>query len=773
MTIHRNSRFSLIVLASVFAAVLVAGGLLWQAHSITDAAMHSQLFSMATGNKELVVNRLNLEIAKLEHTSRQVSRVLADTSIGSGLNWSAVRPLLAGLSGAFITTADGYLVLGTSANTNVLDQNYFRRAMQGLSTIERTKPRMNEEEQYIMSVPVHMHGAVIATLQLPYTLQALHDICAVLEGPGRVLIINDKGEPRLQAGYSRGRQSTPHMPPSGGESRAQNNPFQGEETTNFFRKLNNEGNAGAVAQLQAGIAANTPGQMDTHEGGTRIFSCYGPVHNVAGWYVVSSVNASAITASTMLARRIIYGVIAGLALFFLLLTLFLLRRKARRLAHLEDIAFTDHITGGRTFSKFALDFPRILEDQPNSPWYLVSFDIHNFKYINMVYGFATGDAILRTVYMRCQSLLRGSEALARTYNDHFVALLQDVSPERMEVFLQPTEIMDANINLRGGVYPIARQEEELPLMLDKANLALYQAKDGQSAAVEFYSREMDAAVHKNEHLQRDFLHALQRDLFLNYLQPKVNIHTRAVVGAEALARMQTEDGALLMPQAFLPLCEKTGLIIELDMTVLDNLLRYLRHAMDHGQRIVPLSLNVSLQHLGTPRFIERILDKLRQYQIPARLLELEFSETALRAKPQKLAQVAREIRSKGIRLALDNFGYAFGSLNVLCDVPLDTLKLAHAFHASAREDKRRELVLRKTLELARELDVDVIFQTVETAEELAYVKSIGGVLVQGEYFAPALPSDRFSTQLQDGTLCREAPNVEAHGVELVTPPAGS
>ena len=248
---------------------------------------------------------------------------------------------------------------------------------------------------------------------------------------------------------------------------------------------------------------------------------------------------------------------------------------------------------------------------------------------------------------------------------------------------------------------------------------------------------------------RRLLQALQNNEFVVYFQPKVSITDMRIAGAEALVRWNY-DGQVLPPVKFIPFCERTGLVIDIDFYVLEETCKKMREWMDAGMELVRISVNFSKYHFNEEGVAERIYSVISHYGVPPEYIEVEFTETAYLDKEELLESTVDKLRSYGIKSSIDDFGSGYSSLNLLQNMDFEVVKLDKSLLGKGVENDKAKKVISSIIHMAKELNMEVLAEGVETVEELKLLRSLRCDIVQGFFFDKPLPVEAFETRLRAG-----------------------
>jgi diguanylate cyclase len=385
---------------------------------------------------------------------------------------------------------------------------------------------------------------------------------------------------------------------------------------------------------------------------------------------------------------------------------------------------------------------------------LLLIDLDRFKEINDTFGHQYGDALLTQIGARLRSAMRESDTLARLGGDEFAVLLPDITDlsaatalaAKLRRSLETPFLVDGialDVEASVGVVLSGEHGMDPTLLLQRADIAMYVAK-ARKLGVFAYDPEVDLHSPAKLALLGELRRALERDELVLYYQPKVNISTGEVVGAEALVRWQHPERGLVFPDAFIPLAEQTGLIEPLTTYVLGTALTQARAWMDAGQPLM-VSVNLSARHLLDERLPRQVADLLAAHGIPANLLQLEVTESALITEPDRAQRLLGAIDALGVRLSIDDFGAGYTSIGELKNLPFTELKIDKSFIMNMGNDPSDALIVQSIVDLGHNLALTIVAEGVETSPALADLAGFGCDIAQGYYLSPPLPTAAFDT----------------------------
>ena len=390
----------------------------------------------------------------------------------------------------------------------------------------------------------------------------------------------------------------------------------------------------------------------------------------------------------------------------------------------------------------------ILQTQRHNPWVSVIFiDLDNFKTINDSLGHTAGDELLKIVAGRMVACVRSTDTVVRLGGDEFVIVLVDL-PAR------PDEISESLDRIRAAIAePITLEERSLYVtcsmgvatypndgpdpdtLLMNADTAMYKAKDSGRDSVQFYTAEMNARVREKLALQQELRNGLARSEFTLLFQPQVDIRTGRIFAVEALVRWNHPTLGLLSPLKFIPLAEETGLIVPLGDWVLHEACRRNKAWQDAGLPPVNVSVNVSARQFKEKTLIAHVISALQESGMAARHLELEITEGLIMQDVDQAIATMEELQRLGVQLAIDDFGTGYSSLNALKTFPVARLKIDKSFIKNLASDDRDKAVAAAVISLGQKLNLRVIAEGVETAEQLAILRENNCDEIQGYYFS--------------------------------------
>jgi diguanylate cyclase (GGDEF)-like protein len=432
---------------------------------------------------------------------------------------------------------------------------------------------------------------------------------------------------------------------------------------------------------------------------------------------------------------------------------------------IHNLAFYDALTGLPNRRLFIDRFHAALavSARQNNYGAVLFIDLDRFKTLNDTLGHDYGDLLLEEVAARIKSCVREMDTAARFGGDEFVVLIEGVSDDQDEashkVGLVAEKIREAlarPYNLNGhehysspsiGVNLYRGNAESVDVLLQHADLAMYQAKESGRNAVRFFDPVMQLNVTTHVALENDLRHAIEQRQLCMYYQVQVDFDHRPV-GAEALLRWNDPQRGMVMPAQFLPIAEKSSLILDIDHWVLDAVCRQLAlWSGNEKMRDLTLAVNVSAKQFTQPDFVDKLTAMLRTYRVDPARIKLELTETMVLNDLNGTVEKMRALKASGIGLSMDDFGIGYSSLSYLKLLPLDQLKIAQGFIQGIALDGNDALLVGAIIDLAHSFHLDVIAEGVETEAQLTFLKYQDCLAYQGFLFGKAVPVEEFEMLL--------------------------
>ena len=423
--------------------------------------------------------------------------------------------------------------------------------------------------------------------------------------------------------------------------------------------------------------------------------------------------------------------------------------------YVQKAAETDIMTGLPNAAGFRTSVNRLRSAGTLTSYNAFNINLKSFGLINKQYGKDEADKIIVRFAELLSSYADEDECAGRLSGDAFILL---VHKDKTDSVLKLTEGVSVLAHVNGQEEMATLQavagcldiEDDIDSegILGRCSTALNAAKYEKHVPYLFSTPEMHSKAIRQKQILSVFAEALKNDEFRPYYQPKVNTKTKKLVGAEALVRW-VKGGMTIAPGEFIPILETGDSICLLDFYIFEQVCKDIRKWIDAGIEPVRISTNFSRRNLADPGFSGRITDILTAYDIPKHYIEVEVTETLSEEENDRLIKFIREMHESSIAMAIDDFGTGYSSLNLLRDFSADVLKLDKSFIDGHTDTKRDSVVVSNVAKMARELDMSVITEGVESWEQVEFLKSVNINMVQGFLFDKPLPKEAFEQRLRN------------------------
>ena len=408
----------------------------------------------------------------------------------------------------------------------------------------------------------------------------------------------------------------------------------------------------------------------------------------------------------------------------------------------------DTLTNIPNVNRFYVDAGRMIEEDETKHFAIISFDIDKFKLINDLFGMNTGDEVLKHIADVLQMKAPESSMYCRVHSDMFLLcvsynrrgdLIKLVEKLRKAIYKNEFSF---DVNTTYGIYLVMDITIPINLMCDRATLAARTVKGNAMNFCAFYDEQYRTEILKNTEIEKDMNAAIAGKQFQMYLQPKYNLVTGKICGAEVLSRWKHPVKGLIQPNDFIPLFERNGFILRLDEYMWEEACRTLARWRDEGRTPVPLSVNISRYHIQHNDLVGAWKHLIKKYNIPTSYLTLEITETFF-YDSKDLYDVLEQLQAMGFRLEVDDFGAGYSSLNMIRQIPVDTIKIDKDFLDKKLATDKGKIVISHTIAMAKDLKLDVVAEGVETKEHVDFLKSSSCDIAQGFFFAKPMPLEEF------------------------------
>lgn len=395
-------------------------------------------------------------------------------------------------------------------------------------------------------------------------------------------------------------------------------------------------------------------------------------------------------------------------------------------------------------------------------------DLDNFKHINDSLGHAVGDKLLESVARRLLSQVRHSDTVSRLGGDEFVILvLEELQAEHatttaekiVHALAAPHHLAghELHITTSIGISMFPADGDDPDALVKNADAAMYHAKKRGKNNYQFFNSAMNALAVERQATEVELRRAIAADELLVYYQPKVDLVSGAVTGAEALVRWIHPEKGMMLPESFIPVAEDSGLIVAIGKIVLREACRQAKAWCDQGMQSFTIAVNVSALEFRDRRFVENLRNVLDETGLDARFLQLELTESVLMRNVQSSSAVLHELKQLGVQLAIDDFGTGYSSLSYLSQFPIDVLKIDQSFVQSISSNEGNGVIVNAVIGMGTSLGQRVVAEGVETPEQLSFLHAHHCTEGQGYFFSAPVPAGEFTQLLARGTVGASAP----------------
>jgi diguanylate cyclase (GGDEF)-like protein/PAS domain S-box-containing protein len=387
-------------------------------------------------------------------------------------------------------------------------------------------------------------------------------------------------------------------------------------------------------------------------------------------------------------------------------------------------------------------------------------DLDGFKHINDSLGHPIGDKLLQSIASRLVECVRGADTVSRQGGDEFVVLLSELEQSEdavhtarrmLQVVAEAHSIdqhdLHVTTSIGVSVYPDDGLDAET--LIKNADTAMYQAKENGRQSYRFFKPAMNVRAVERQSIEESLRRALERNEFTLHYQPKIDLRTGAITGAEALLRWTHPTHGLVSPARFIPVAEDCGLILPIGAWVLREACGQARAWVDAGLPVATMAVNVSAMEFQNENFLRNLTAILAETGLDPSSLELELTESVLMRRAESTASILQSVREKGVQVAVDDFGTGYSSLSYLRKFPVDALKIDQSFVRQISDGEDTTIVT-AVIAMARSLKLRVVAEGVETVGELTFLRAHQCDEAQGYYFSRPVPPQQFARLLKTG-----------------------
>jgi len=432
---------------------------------------------------------------------------------------------------------------------------------------------------------------------------------------------------------------------------------------------------------------------------------------------------------------------------------------------IQHLAYHDNLTGlpNRSLLQDRLAHSIARADRSNRKVGVLFIDLDNFKNINDTLGHDVGDELLRQVARRLSECVRLEDTIARQGGDEFIVLIDSLDDGRgasivaqkvLNALRLPFILGGTEQHVSGsvGIAVFPEDGRDPQTLMKNADTAMFHGKGVGKNTYQYFTAQMNIAVKRRMTLESALRRAVMQKDFLLHYQPQINLESGEIIAVEALVRWKTEDSGTVMPGDFVPLAEETGLINELGEWVLREGCRQAREWQDQGLPPMRMAINLSARQFSDKAFLDMVTRVLADTKLDPTCLELEITETQVMRQTDGMILLLNRLSEMGIHLAIDDFGTGYSSLSYLKRLPIQKLKIDQSFIRDITVDPNDTAIVVAIINMARSLELETIAEGVETAGQLALLRSKGCRMGQGYYFSAPLSASALYPLLRQNNL---------------------
>ena len=577
------------------------------------------------------------------------------------------------------------------------------------------------------AVPVYRNGEIIGALVATEAADSLREMLngeTIFAGNGYIRLVDSQGN---------------YVLPYEEDSVFSGDYFSAEEKERIEETLQEGGNCFTSVRYNG-----------------NLFRIYIAATDIRDWnlFGIESVNeVNRFTSQMILITRIAFSLVLAVVILLVFYGYRALKKKNRELI---QYAYYDPLTGAYNSEKFQQELTEVMKGQ--EAWALAGMNIRQFKFINEIFGRNQADSLLCHVKEAMENNMEEGEYFCRNSADMFLMLLKTsdkkIIQERIRKIMGDISAFSANwrrnyeIQMYCGIslIPAGGKKDTATMQTTHTMFALEKARTLPRNSIWFY----DLKLHQEEILQNyvesHMNQALEAGEFKMYLQPKFELKTGKLVGAETLVRWIPEDGKVIYPGQFIPIFERNGFCAALDMYMTEQVCRQLRRWRDENGQVVPVSVNQSKILFYEADYVERMEKLIKKYQVPAEWITLEILEGLAMENIDKLNQVILRLKKIGFRISMDDFGSGYSSLNILGNLRIDELKLDKGFFKELEgADRRRQtIIIEHIIEISKSLKISTVAEGIETEGDQQMVRDLDCDYGQGYYYCRPVSVEEFN-----------------------------
>lgn len=619
-----------------------------------------------------------------------------------------------------IAFPDGTAYLHTGETLNISNREYFQKSMEGKTWVSnQIESKIDLSIENVYSVPIVRDKEVVAVLCASVTADHFYNglNLSTISQFDESFVIDESGD--FVAG--------------------ENIPSNVFNLFDYMKQYNG-GNGESLHTMKQNmyLSRNNFGLFNFN---SKDVYLYYTKLNYNNWWVISMISEDNFTQLIRPFVDVITGVSVILIVILSVSFTGLFLRTRRTYERLKSIAYIDTITEGNNDIFLKANIKNIINKKDKFAF--ISLEITNIKTIINMLGLKNTHYLLKDLYHSISDMLNEGEYVSHSYLGEYKIILKYDNFTQFSKRIESANKINKNLEFKMGIYLIDPLDHNFEDMCSYVNIAKESLTEGQTHAI--YTKEMHNKEIDKIKLEEDIKHGIANNEFKVWFQPKYGQDGETIIGAEALVRWY-KYGAILSPYVFIPVCEVSGLIKDIDELVIRDVCQNIRNWLDEKKHVVPISINLSRNYLDKIDFIDRLESMIHAYDIPKKYIEFEVTESSLVADGEKLKENIEILRSRGYKIHLDDFGVGYSSIKTISDINFDTLKIDKSFIDGIGEE-RWESIVNYTIHLAKSLNMKIVAEGIETKEQYEFLMDCNCDAFQGYFFHKPMNSNEFSNLL--------------------------
>ncbi|MEG0842247.1 MAG: GGDEF domain-containing protein [Erysipelotrichaceae bacterium] len=643
-----------------------------------------------------------------------------------------------------LTFPDGtYITHDNKSGGDTSKDDYVINGFQGNAMISGPRPAIVDPNVTVilLTQPIYQDDQVIALLTCTYETQYLNRVFKMTDfkGKGYSYICDKDGNiitrPNLKLKIN-----------------------VGNNLLDYFDK--SKENRQEVKDMIEDVKLRKHGSMEITLEGRQKYLDYQPLE-LKDWYVFSITSSEVLDSqlNQLLDDVYFHSIIIIMTFFALIIIIILilnyLNNKAKR--ELQDMAFIDDVTHGPNKNLFEVKVQKLLKMEGNQYAYII-LNINKFKVVNDIFGYKQGNELLKFMGDTIKNECKSNETYARFNADNFHLLLtyKDVASLKQRLMNLSNTIctyeIDKNnphsLSIAIGIYLVEQTNDEVSSIGDKARMALSKIRGIHETTMNFYDTEIIQSLLKEQEIENTMNEALLTGEMKMYLQPQVLINQDkpVLIGCEGLVRWIKND-KMIMPNDFIPLFERNGFVKKLDIYMIESACKVLVDWRERGMKLLPISINQARQTVFQLNYVENLCAMLKKYDIDPKLIVIEITERMFFEDGDSLVSINDELHQRGFKVSMDDFGSGYSSLNMLHGIRVDIVKIDKNFFNESVDTKRGKIIVKNIVSMAKDLEMEVIAEGIETQIQVDLCKELACDCIQGYYYSRAVSVKDFESFL--------------------------